>query len=683
MEHDSGVDSIKVLLVEDNPGDARLTRLALAEAGRDRFSVKHVERLSEALLCLCEEEFNVVLLDLSLPDSHGLETFTRMYEQSSHVPIIALTGLTDEKMAIKAMQQGAQDYLSKDEVDTQRLVRTIRYAIERKRMAVALRESEEKYRLLAENISDVIWTMDLNLQFTYISPSVSRVTDFVQEELICMTLPELIPPDALGILLKIFADEIGNDNERDPLRTKVMEIPLFRKNGSIRWTEQSVRLLRNSEGNPIGLQGISRDVSERKQAEENLKESEKKFRMVFENAHDEILLADGSGTVLDINDRVTDIFGYTPEDLIGINVLEMGVFNEEDIGWLTQMFVSAVESGKVIGKIELDAIHKEGHKISVEVKTSLIWKNDRIEGVIVFIRDITEHKQAEEMLKSKNEELQAIEEELREVNENLESKVTERTYEIERLLKQKEGFISQLGHDLRSPLTPLNALTPMLYEEEADPKKRELLDVIVCNVKYMKDLVEKTLQLAKLNSGNVTLEIEDIKLSRIPDELIRRKQDIFNQSGVVVENTIDERIVVVADRLRLSEVFDNLSTNAIKFMPEGGTLTFSASEYGELAIISVKDTGIGLTSKQIDYIFDEFYKADQSRHDLDSSGLGLTICKRILEKHDGGIWAESDGLGKGTTFYFTVPLRIGIVNMATMALNDWNELEPESSVMSQ
>jgi signal transduction histidine kinase len=120
---------------------------------------------------------------------------------------------------------------------------------------------------------------------------------------------------------------------------------------------------------------------------------------------------------------------------------------------------------------------------------------------------------------------------------------------------------------------------------------------------------------------------------------------------------IDERMFVNADELQLKEVFNNLSSNAAKFMEHGGTLTFDAKKMKEenFVMISVKDTGLGMTSEQLNHIFDEFYKADESRHDLSASGLGLPIVKRIVERHGGRIWAESPGPEKGTIFYFTVP----------------------------
>ena len=118
---------------------------------------------------------------------------------------------------------------------------------------------------------------------------------------------------------------------------------------------------------------------------------------------------------------------------------------------------------------------------------------------------------------------------------------------------------------------------------------------------------------------------------------------------------IGEKIIINADKLKLEELFSNLYSNAAKYMERGGNIIIDAKETKDDVIVSIKDTGIGLTKEELKHVFDEFYKADWSRHDRESSGLGLAICKRIVEKHGGKIWAESSGLKKGTTFYFTIP----------------------------
>ena len=142
----SQAERIKVLLIEDNPGDARLIQLMIEEAGNDLFEVQHVENLTDAFARLAHGDFGVVLCDLSLPDSHGLETFGQLHARAPHVPIIVLSGLNDTTVAVQAVHEGAQDYLIKGQVDGQLLVRAMRYAIERKRMSAQLAHYAEELR---------------------------------------------------------------------------------------------------------------------------------------------------------------------------------------------------------------------------------------------------------------------------------------------------------------------------------------------------------------------------------------------------------------------------------------------------------------------------------------------------------------------------------------------------------
>jgi signal transduction histidine kinase len=237
----------------------------------------------------------------------------------------------------------------------------------------------------------------------------------------------------------------------------------------------------------------------------------------------------------------------------------------------------------------------------------------------------------------------------------LEKKVKERTADVEKLLKQKDEFISQLGHDLKTPLTPLNILLPIVKEREQDPQLKELIEVIFNNINYMKNLVIKTLALARLNSPNTQLSLQDIDLSIQIRDILNLEIPLFQGKNIIFENNIPVNTVVQIDLLQIRELFDNLISNAVKYSQENEVkITFDAEQMDDFIVVSVKDTGIGLESDQIQHIFDEFYKVDYARHDLQSTGLGLSICKRIVEKHGGRIWVESQGKGKGSTFFFTL-----------------------------
>ncbi len=399
-------------------------------------------------------------------------------------------------------------------------------------------------------------------------------------------------------------------------------------------------------------------------------------RDLFSDVSDIIFQLSPSGKITYINSAVEELAGYSTSEMIGYDCYKL----ISKKGWnkvIKKLFSKSKKSltGGSITNFETFIIHKDGSLVPVEITGKIIKQGEEVIGrktKIRFqgsIRDVRERKQAEEErrkhaerlgiineeLTKTNEELTKTQEKLRHLNEDLEQKVQERTVEIEMLLKRKDEFITQLGHDLKSPLTPLIGLLPMVMEREKDPQLQELLNVINRNIRYMRDLVVKTLQLERLSSPTTLPNIDMLNLLGLVNDIVQNKQLIFEQKHLAVDVKIDEDIVVQADQIQLKELVDNLLTNAVKFTPDGGHITIRAKKNKKETTVSVSDTGTGMSKEQITRIFETFYKVDQARHDLESSGLGLPICKRIVEKHRGKIWAESAGLNKGTTFYFTIP----------------------------
>jgi len=273
-------------------------------------------------------------------------------------------------------------------------------------------------------------------------------------------------------------------------------------------------------------------------------------------------------------------------------------------------------------------------------------------------------KKLEKELKEKNVQLEEIkkklletEKKLNELNRELEQRVIERTIEVNRLLLHKTKFIDNLSHDLGTPLTPLMALLPLIKEEVKDPKAKDLVDTCIRSAEYLKNLVNHTKELAELSTTELYLKKEN--LLEIVNKLQEKYDIVFRSYNINVENNIDENIYVKTEKSRIMEVLDHISSNAVNSMLDGGTLTFDAKELekktGSFIDISISDTGVGLSGDQTSHLFDEFYKADESRHKLDSTGLGLSICKRIVELHGGRIWADDRGKGKGTIIHFIIP----------------------------
>jgi PAS domain S-box-containing protein len=257
---------VKVLLIEDNPVDTRLVQAALADRGEvlsdgPVFNLNYANRLSTALECLAEGDIDVILLDLSLPDSLGLDTVAATRAQAPQVPIIVMTGLDDEALALKIVRQGAQDYLVKGQVDRRALIRAIRYAIERKRAEEELRESKEHFRSIVETTNEWIWSMDLDARVTYSNPAVEEILGYRPEEIV-----------GRKNLLFMHEEERRGFEEMLPefIAAKRgwtgLVLRWQHKDGSFRHLESNAVPILNAGGELVGYRGADRDITERVRA---------------------------------------------------------------------------------------------------------------------------------------------------------------------------------------------------------------------------------------------------------------------------------------------------------------------------------------------------------------------------------------------------------------------------------
>ncbi len=361
-----------------------------------------------------------------------------------------------------------------------------------------------------------------------------------------------------------------------------------------------------------------------------------------------------------VNKELQKNLGYNKKQLIG---------QKADILFESDKSFESTFNFEKINNLDTQMITKNKEKIPVQISTKrLTDRNNEQNGLIIVARDITEIKTSEGKLKSyvekleKNElamisileDLKISEKNMNNLNKNLEQKVKERSNEIEKLLKQKDEFIDQLSHDLKNPLTPLTTLLPIIKKNIKDEKTVELVDVAIRNTKYIKNLVKNTLHLARLNSPNTELNYEEFNLLDEITEIVEKNRYTIQNSKIILDLDLSQNINIEADKLKIEELFDNLISNSLKYSTEKSIVKIKADEKDDFVKVSISDNGIGLKKEQIDHIFDEFYKTDESRSDYHSTGLGLPICKKIVEKHGGKIWAESDGPGKGSTFNFTI-----------------------------
>jgi PAS domain S-box-containing protein len=294
-----GDNRLQVLLIEDNPGDVRLIKEMLAEAGTDDIGIESAESLSAGLDLLTRNNFDVVLLDLGLPDSQGLATLSRLYAGVPDIAIVVLTGHGDEAIAIEAVKQGAQDYLVKGEVDEKLLLRSIHYAFERRRLVAELEVSRASFTSIVEKSADGILVLGDDGAVLYANRPASEMMEKSEDTLVgtCLPLPA-VPGE----------------------RT---ELEVMRPDGTPGTAEMRVRAT-DWNGHPA-LLAILRDITKRKRAEEALRQSEERFRAVFEGAQDCIFIKDrllkytmiNPATAKLLNRRASEIVGRTSEEIFG------------------------------------------------------------------------------------------------------------------------------------------------------------------------------------------------------------------------------------------------------------------------------------------------------------------------------------------------------------------------------
>jgi two-component system, NarL family, sensor histidine kinase UhpB len=279
-------DSINVLLVEDNPGDAVIIKEMFREIPEINFKIFHTINLQEGLKSISNENFDIILLDLQLPDSAGIETFCGVNEVASEIPIIILTGLEDEKFAIEIVGEGAQDYLVKGQVDSKLLSRCINYSIERKHIERKLAESEEKYRLMVEKTHSGVFFVNSKNELSYVNKQMAKMLGFRVSEMINKNISNFTNPEGDSC----FKDHLKSIRKGTKLRKKLAqtyELEFLRKDGSSLWVLVSTNPLYKQNSEYLGAISIMTDISSRKGVEKSLIdtmiEKDKDFFLIMAN----------------------------------------------------------------------------------------------------------------------------------------------------------------------------------------------------------------------------------------------------------------------------------------------------------------------------------------------------------------------------------------------------------------
>lgn len=372
---------IKVLLIEDNPGDARIMQEFLSEAKSKSFQIEVAERLLDGLEALSARSFDVILLDLSLPDSSGLETLAKAQSNAQQVAIVVLTGLNDEDLAVEAVRKGAQDYLVKGQIDKNLLPRAILYAIERKRMEEALKESEEKYRTILENIEDAYYEVDNAGNFTFFNDSLCKISGYTKDELIGMNNRQYMDQENAKKVYQTF-NKVYNTRKPE----KGFDYKFIRKDGNKGHANASISLMEDAEGQRIGFRGIIRDITQRKQAEEE----KKKLEMQLHRAQRmESLGTLAGGIAHNFNNLLQGIQGNASLVLMDIDSNHPYYDNIKDIDKL-------IKSGSKLTKQLLGYARKGRYEVKAINLNQLVKETSGTFGITK--KEITVHRELAENL---------------------------------------------------------------------------------------------------------------------------------------------------------------------------------------------------------------------------------------------------------------------------------------------
>ena len=377
-------------------------------------------------------------------------------------------------------------------------------------------------------------------------------------------------------------------------------------------------------------------------AEEKLRiVAEDKYRLLFDNANDAIITTDLEDRVTSWNRSAEKIFGWAASEVMGKELIQFIV--PSDLRKNREGIIRETLEGKSVAGIDMLRQHKDGRKINVSLTTSLlIDQNKKITGLSFILRDITEHKQAEEE-RRKAEEIRL---------------------ENERLVlsgKAKSEFLSIMSHELRTPLNAIMGFSELMkgnMQGELNEKQKRYMENILTAGKNLLSLVDSILDLSRVEAGKMEIFVEKMSVHGTINDTLSLLKEKAAKQNVIFKNDLDPQLdIIETDTPKFKHILTNLLSNAIKFSkPDGGTITIITKKVGDMAKFSVSDTGVGIMEKDMVRLFKTFEQLDTgTTRKYGGTGLGLAISKKLVELLGGCISVESI-YGEGSTFTFTLPM---------------------------
>ena len=498
---------------------------------------------------------------------------------------------------------------------------------EQRKLEEALRDREAKFRLLTENTSDNIWTMNLDGRLTFISQSISRIRGYSAEEAITQSLDEVIAPNSLATAYAKLGETVANVKLGIPVEKVLLELELLCKDGSSVWTEIIINGMYDNDGAFVQLVGVTRDIGKRRRREFELL----KLSRAVEQTPVSIVITDVAGYIEFVNPKFSELTGYTSEEAVGRNprVLKSGNTPKSTYKDLWE----TIKSGK-IWQGEFHNKSKDG---------SLFWEHATISPLRDSAGSITHFIAVKENITEKK----IIMEQLVYAKEQAEAAT-----------RAKGDFLATMSHEIRTPMNGVIGMTGLLLDTELDEKQRLYAETVSRSGDHLLTLINDILDFSKIESGKMDIELLDFDLRQTLEETTLMFGQRADEAGLKLACRMEPDVpqYLKGDPGRVRQIVTNLVGNAIKFTSQGSVIVNAslASEQDDCAIVrfEIIDTGIGIPASRLAAIFEPFTQASGSTsRKYGGTGLGLAICKQLAELMGGEIGVTSE-MGKGSTFWF-------------------------------
>jgi PAS domain S-box-containing protein len=535
----------------------------------------------------------------------------------------------------------------------------------------ALRLSEERYRLITENVSDTVWLMDMNLKITFVSPSVTARRGFTLEELQTMSFEKHVTPASLAAAQAVLAQVLTPDQLADPRAAlaRTLELEFYKQDGSTFWSEATFTLIRDEHGVPAGLLGVGRDITQRKQRERELEAllsvaaslraapTRGDLLPVIVNQVMRLLRMDCAALVL-----------RQPTGSELVVVMARGTWEE----WIGQRVPSDRSvTGRVMATgrpylnndVPTDPLFTSPERLG-GIRAAACASLSTQEAVVgaLWVGRRSDIQDSELKLLVGMTEMAANALYRVGLVETLEQRVVDRTRELseanqrlQELDRAKDQLISNINHELRTPLANIKLYLSLL-ERGRPEKQSEYLQTLRREQSRLEKMIEDLLDLSRLDLGVTRIEPAPLPLDPLLRQLVADRVNLAIERGLTLEYQAGGDLpLVLIDPERLTEVITNLMTNAINYTPAGGRVVVSAAATGEWVTFTVRDSGPGVAAKDLPHLFERFYRGEVGRlASAPGTGLGLAISREIVDRLGGRITVDSAS-GQGAAF--TVWLR--------------------------